>query len=484
MTGRSDKSPTKRAPFLYLPVEVAARELDAKLLTTHFAVAAGFEVIIGQKWLMQKNIGRMPAGIMLFKTLTTVDAGFMRAAREHGHAIASVDEEIPGLIARNEGLRWVAPAAVETCDLIFAVGEEHKQALLWRFPEHRDKYVVAGNPRWDLLRQEFIGSHAEEVTRIRRDSGRFLLINTNLGFINSGKGTTDQMVRKLERGGKFDRRRPDDAEFLAQHLRLEHASLEGIKALLPRRAEGFPDHQFVVRPHPSENATTWQAIVDRLPRTQVVRRGSVVPWILATDCLIHTYCTTGVEAFALGKPAICFQPDYAAIIENYLSPRINFLAKTADDVVGRLRQLVDADMMTFTYPAEFQAAFDRSFAAQSGAFAAERIIQQLAERFHVALSSSATSAQWRPARGYVRYILSKAHNRRLMPAITAEALAGRLTSFGRTLGQPRPTAVEPCGDRMFHIHGHPQADHAANTAGSPTLLPRWMRRLAGTVGTS
>src|SRR5262245_20130174 len=129
-------------PFLYLPVEVAERELDAKLLVTALAVGAGYEVIIGQKWLMQRNFGRTPPGIVLFKTLTAIDAKAMKAAHAAGHRIASIDEEIPGLIARNEGLRWVAPAAVAACDVSFAVGDEHLEAVLWKFPEYGDRHVV------------------------------------------------------------------------------------------------------------------------------------------------------------------------------------------------------------------------------------------------------------------------------------------------------------------------------------------------------
>src|SRR5262245_66122044 len=122
------------APFLYLPIEVSARELDAKLLIAFFAVGAGYEVVLGQKWLMQRNFGRMPPGIVLFKTLTAIDAKAMQAAHAASHRIASIDEEIPGLIARNEGLRWVAPAAVAACDVSFAVGDEHLEAVLWKFP--------------------------------------------------------------------------------------------------------------------------------------------------------------------------------------------------------------------------------------------------------------------------------------------------------------------------------------------------------------
>jgi surface carbohydrate biosynthesis protein len=466
-------------PFLYLPVEVAARELDGKLLLAAFAVGAGYEVVIGQKWLMQRNFGRMPPGIVLFKTLTAIDARAMQAAHAVGHRIASIDEEIPGLVARNEGLRWVAPAAVAACDVVFAVGDEHLEALLWKLPEQRDKYVVAGNPRWDLLRPEFARSHGPEVDRIRGEHGRFILINTNLGFTNSGKGTTEEIVRKLERGGKFDRRKPEDAAFLDGHLRLERASLAGIKSLLPKLAAALPEHRIILRPHPGENAAPWQAIAAETPRAQMVRQGSAVPWILAADLLIHTYCTTGVEAFALGRPAICFRSAESVVLDNYLSPLVNFPARTADEVIERVAAVIAAGDK-FAYPPEYRARFDRSFAAQSGPFAAERIVQELTRRFGVAPAADATRALWQPGPGYIRYVLSKKHNRRLMPAIAPDEIERRLRRFAEAIGRPQRFTIEPCGERVFHIHGH--AERARTEGGDEAAwLPRWVRRLAGTV---
>lgn len=464
------------SPFLYLPVEVSARELDAKLLIAFFAVGAGYEAVLGQKWLMQRNLGRMPPGIVLFKTLTAVDAKSMRAAHAQGHRVAAIDEEIPGLIARNEGLRWVAPAAVAASDLVFAVGDEHLDALLWKFPEHRGKYAVVGNPRWDLLRREFGGSHLPDVQRIREQYGRFILINTNLGFTNSGKGTTEQMVRKLERGGKFDRRKPEDAFFLSEHLRLERASLDSITVLLPMLAAAFPGHRIILRPHPSENASTWRSIVAGMERVAVVRDGAALPWILAADLLIHPYCTTGVEAFALGKPAICLRPAESFVLDNYLSPLINVSARTVDEVVEQARTIVDAGD-AFAYPAAFQARFDRSFAAMSGAFAAERIVQGLTAHFQVSLSPAAERALWAPGRGYARYVLSKKHNRGLMPALTAEDIRQRLARYGEAVGRMPRFAIEPCGDRVFHIHGHRESARSGDGEGA--WLPRWVRRLAG-----
>jgi surface carbohydrate biosynthesis protein len=467
------------SPFLYLPVEVAARELDAKLLLAAFAVDAGYEAVIGQKWLMQRNFGRMPPGIVLFKTLTAVDARAMEAARAAGHRIASIDEEIPGLIARNEGLRWVAPAAVAASDVVFAVGEEHLEALLWKLREYRDKYAVVGNPRWDLLRPEFARSHEPEVARLRAEHGRFILINTNLGFTNSGKGTTEQMVRKLERGGKFDRRKPEDAAFLEGILRLERGSLAGIKDLLPRLAAALPEHRIILRPHPSENAAPWTAIAAATPGAQMVRQGAAVPWILAADLLIHTYCTTGVEAFALGRPAICFRPAESPVLANYLSPLINFSAPTAEAVIERAAAIIAAGD-GFAYPTEFRERYDRSFAAQSGAFAAERIVAELTERFGVAPAPDGARALWRPGRGYIRYALSRKHNRGLMPEVAPAEIEQRLQRFAAAIGRAQRFTVEPCGERVFHIHGHAERAHA-DGGGEAAWVPRWMRRLAGSV---
>ena len=68
-------------PFLYLPIEVASRELQAKLLLAHAAVARGYEVVIGWKRMINKNLRYMPPGIVMFKTLTANDGETMTDAR-------------------------------------------------------------------------------------------------------------------------------------------------------------------------------------------------------------------------------------------------------------------------------------------------------------------------------------------------------------------------------------------------------------------
>ena len=41
---------------------------------------------------------------------------------------------------------------------------------------------------------------------------------------------------------------------------------------------------------------------------RVSNEGNVVPWILASQAVIHNGCTTGVEAYVLGVSAISYRP--------------------------------------------------------------------------------------------------------------------------------------------------------------------------------
>ena len=61
---------------------------------------------------------------------------------------------------------------------------------------------------------------------------------------------------------------------------------------------------------------------------------------MASDVLIHTNCTTGVEAFALDKPAISLQPTVLAVNDVYLANHINYVTATVDETLAQLDRLI------------------------------------------------------------------------------------------------------------------------------------------------
>ena len=132
-----DRTQAKMAPklskILYLPMEIASRELDLRLLLATIAASHGFEIVLGQKWLIERNIERMTPGVYLSKTLTVRDAKMLSRAKEAGYITAAIDEEIPGLYVHDKKFWWVSARAVEATDLIFLPGSFNSQGFTESF---------------------------------------------------------------------------------------------------------------------------------------------------------------------------------------------------------------------------------------------------------------------------------------------------------------------------------------------------------------
>src|SRR5262245_23913437 len=441
-------------PYLYLPIEISARELDSRLLLSGIAVDLGFEVVLGQKWLMHDNLSYMPPGVLLTKTLTDSDGRFMEVARRRGYRTASIDEEIPGLIATKQGLRWVMRNAVDAADLIFAAGADHHAALAAKFPDRRDRIMVAGNPRWDLLRPDLRATVAAEAEGLRARYGRFFLINTNLGLTNSAKGPPETIVRSLVRTGRIDMERKEDRAFIAAARQLEIANAAGIKELLRLIMDRFPDHRVVLRPHPGERLRLWRDCAGALPRVSVIREGAAAPWILACEAMIHTNCTTGVEAFALGKPAICLRPAEPPEIDIYVAPLVNPVVRSVLECIKVLQSVVGDRPFPESDHVNWQNNFDQFIAARTGALASYRIVDAIAERFYGAGLNAAVGADnpWRPKRGYRGTIRRSRSRLSLMPDVDGDVVAGRIRQWAGLLGLADNLEVQVCGDRMFHVY--------------------------------
>ncbi|HEX6120339.1 MAG TPA: hypothetical protein VFZ03_12905, partial [Dongiaceae bacterium] len=117
------------ARIIYFPMEIASRELDSRLLLAAIAASHGFEVVLGQKWLIERNIEFMTPGVYLSKTLTVRDARMLQRAKAAGYITAAIDEEIPGLVVHDRKFWWVSRDAVDATDLIFLPGTFNSSAF-------------------------------------------------------------------------------------------------------------------------------------------------------------------------------------------------------------------------------------------------------------------------------------------------------------------------------------------------------------------
>ncbi len=459
--------------LLLIPVENQVRELDPKLLLACIAAERGFPSVIGSRREMEFNIDAFPQSIYLSKSMTIRSLLFFRVAKKFGHEIITWDEEaLVHLPPETYFSRRLNPKAIRYVSHLFAWGQDNKE--LWhQYPDLPDNLPihVTGNPRSDMLRPELQPFYEDEVQEIRTKYGDFILINTNFNHVNA-YGPDLNLFKPAKRPGQnptFGRAARGMSREYAEGLRDHKQAVFGhFKQLIPKLSKAFPDHNIVVRPHPTENHDVYNKIAAGCERVFVTNEGNVVPWLMATKAVIHNGCTTGVEAYEMRVPAISYR---ATVNENYdygfytLPNKISYQCFDFEEL-KKLLQKILAGQIGAADGDERKALREQYLADHEGPLACERVVDVLeiiSQRFNPTAAESLTTdlERWLLTRGLhlakkVKSSLPGSHNRpefqrHRYPGISAEALHGKLLQFQKLLGYNRKLKIEQISDVMFQI---------------------------------
>lgn len=360
---------------LYLPMETKARELHARVLLAGTTAEAGIPVLLGHIREIKQEMEYLPPGILAYKSVAMRFVEQFRRMRSLGHRIVAWDEE--GLVYSEPSTyltQRVAAEALEQVERFFAWGSIQAGHIRARHPGLADRVVLAGNARFDILRPEYRHLYAGEGARIRSRHGKFILINTNFSVCNHFHGPgAAQRVWRLQ--GRV--RQPGDEEMVRRLTSHKCALLESFREMLPFLSRRYPELKIVVRPHPSENQQTWVEHARGLDNVVVSYEGPVAPWILAGELLIHNGCTTGIEAFALGRPVVAYRPCVSDEFDPVLPNAVSETAATPDQLGTAIdRILHDMGAAQEAHSVRMQQALEY-VANISGATAVDRIVGEL-----------------------------------------------------------------------------------------------------------
>jgi len=466
---RAGSRPAGAPGLLLIPVENQVRELDPKLLLACIAARHGFTSVIGSRRELELCIDAFPAAIYLSKSLTIRSLLFFRIARRFGHRIVAWDEEaLVHLPPETYFSRRLNRHAIRQVSELFAWGEDNVE--LWRSYPHlpADTPIHAiGNPRGDLLRAELRAFYAEDAAALRRAHGNFILVNTNFNHVNA-YGPDMNLFRPAARPGaraRFGRSaRGMSRPFATRLARHKQAVFAHFAQLIPALERAFPDHRIVVRPHPTENHAPYRAIAAACRRVRVCNEGNIVPWLMAARALIHNGCTTGVEAFVMGVPAISYRPAVDEEIDHgfYSLPnRLSHECFGFGELRATLKKILGGELGAAD-DAERRALIERHLTGLEGPLACERLIavlKELEERprpgGHAALERWVLAHGLRLARR-IKTRLPGTHNRpefqrHRYPHIAADEVRVRLQRLQALLGDGRRLKVEPLSEVSFRV---------------------------------
>lgn len=371
---------SKLTPTLYILIEESGRELRAKLLIAAAAAERGMTVVLGDQQLLMSAIGSLPPGVVVFKGSGGPQVPLMATAKSFGHATASIDEECLGVVSDGIFERLQPPDIARWCDVFLVNGQHYKEFLSNVLGIDPRRIPVTGNPRIDLLVPSFVKNSDGDVARLRAAHGRFVLINTNFGSINSRYGSVIDDYYICQNVGLIDPTSERDNDDFTAWCQWERLNFEELIRLI-RLLEDAIDLPIVIRPHPSERLETWQTFYSGNKRVHVERSGDHLAWIRASALMIHTSCTTGMEAFIMDCPAISLTPKGTNWHDHYLS---NYLCPRFDNYrdAGAFAAAFLAGNAALGERAAYIAKLRRYLlVSESQALSADRIVVALCEAF-------------------------------------------------------------------------------------------------------
>ena len=461
------------AMLLLIPVENQVRELDPKLLLACIAAKRGFSSVIGSRRELEFRIDSYPKSIYLSKSMTRRSLIFFRMARKFGHHIVTWDEEaLVHLPPETYFSRRLHPESIKHVSHLFAWGQDNVE--LWRQYSHLPADIPihdTGNPRNDMLRTEMHPFYKEEVQALHRQYGEFILVNTNFNHVNAFGPDMNlfQPVNNPGEQAKFGRAAKgmsrDYAQGLSDH---KQAVFNSFQHMIPKLNQAFPDLNIVIRPHPTERHDVYREIADRSARIHVTNAGNVVPWILATRMVLHNGCTTGVESFVMGVPAISYRE---AIDDDYdngfyrLPNALSHQCFNFDQLRDTIHQILSGNLSVADGD-ERQALVKKHLSSQEGPLACEKMVAVLAsmasdQSDHHLPSIGDRLQRWLIAGSYHFYKRLKprlpgSHNRpefqkHRYPGIALDALNDKIERLQNILNDSTRVKVDQLSDVLFRL---------------------------------
>jgi surface carbohydrate biosynthesis protein len=390
-----------------------------------------------------------------------------------GHEIVAWHEEaLVHLPAETYFSDRLSPEALQYVSHLFAWGQDNVD--LWQqYPglPNGTQIHVTGNPRVDMLRPEMRPFFAEETEEIRNRYGDFILVNTNFNHVNaySPRLNLFQPVKKPGETPRFGRGARGMSREFAEGLRDHKQTIfESFQRLIPDLERSFPQYTVVVRPHPTESHEIYKNIAAQCKRVQVTNKGNVVPWIMTSKAVVHNGCTTGLEAYVLGVPAISYRPTVNDIYDvsfyglpNVLSHQcfdLGELLETLRDIVAGRLGPADGDQR--------REIMDRHVAGLDGPLACERIVdicEQISDGGPELRKPTLRDRlnRWYMDKGLGLINRYKSHlpgefnkpafQRHRYPGISVVELRARLSRLQNLLGWNEELKVEEISEQIFQI---------------------------------
>lgn len=311
--------------FLIIPIEVKVRDFMSRLLLSVYASSRNYNVIIGSQQKIFNFIDKLPKAIYFDKSLSLNKKLFFKKLVSKGFKICSIDEE--GLSSINNYQKYitqrVSKETLKLAERIFTWGNSEAKIIVDKYPEVSNKVKVTGNPRLDLLKKGFDLKYGLDASQYNDKYGEYIFFPSNF-TVNHALGEKNLQKLFINLGRVASE---EDEVYYSKRLEYFRKTFKEYVSLVIAVAKKYKNKNIIVRPHPAEDKGFWKKLSSNYKNIFIRSENEAAGWIKGASVIIHSSCTTGLEAFFSDKHVISFLPykdhEYAKHISNIVSHECN-----------------------------------------------------------------------------------------------------------------------------------------------------------------
>lgn len=293
------------------PVEVMVRDLFWRIACACAAPTPDVEYLIGQAALINEFAANSKNCVYLGKNVVNttipldISENLLKALDRNQSTVLFLDEE--GGIFRSPPSFY--PEQLISRHPIDLFGERDR-FLLWgnyqaeiirqRFPQVSDRIEVTGHPRFDIARPRYHSLLPENPQA--KSLQPYVLFNTSFSLTNNLRNLGEILRMETIQYDQCD----EMHDYLVEMWSWEKANQGLFVHVLTQFAKAKPDTNIVLRPHPVEDPSLYEALVGNFPNVHIIKNNdqTALEWIVHADAVVHSSCTTGLEASLADRPVI------------------------------------------------------------------------------------------------------------------------------------------------------------------------------------
>lgn len=331
--------------WIKIRLETKVREFNSKMLLIYHLLEKGYGVIISE------NIEIYPKGLSFLNSVYIEIEQILKKLKRQGDKIVVLHEE--GLVLDEKYYESTNPKKnLKLLDYFFCYGRyQEKLTRKYYLEDDNKKIVVTGNPRNNILNDNFKILDEDNIKKIKERHGKFIL------YVSNGPNTPKEIksFNKEERYSsrlktfkelKLVKSVEDEKEFKMRFEYYEKILMEVLELL--KKIEGTK-LKVVVRPHPSESKEFWEKIFENSKNVKVVYEGVLSEWIKASELVIQNGCTSSIESLIIGKKCISFKPIYDPKWDIEIVDKTSLNIDTQDELLKLLIDNWDTNYININY---------------------------------------------------------------------------------------------------------------------------------------